>query len=243
MALRLCNGANFTLHFNGENYKPGFSFSDIPCRPGKQSVLAQTVKDVPTILLVKAASKNFPETNLSVVTEDGSVYSFLICYENMPDRMVYQVPANRTATVSTHANNILDNPATSRGIRNYKWQMISKITGIYIKKDVIYYQLYLGNKSPLNYNIDLIRFYIRDKKKSKRTAIQENELKPIYTAGNTTCVNAKGVSVLVFAMDKFTIPDGKYLAVEIMEKNGGRNLFMKINNKKIMQAIILSDLK
>jgi conjugative transposon TraN protein len=210
---------------------------------GNQSVLAQAVKEVPTILLVKAAEKNFPETNLSVVTEDGSIYSFLVCYENAPQRMVYHLPANHTATVSSYANNILDNPATIKGIRNYKWQMVSKITGIYIKNDVIYYQLYLENKSPLNYNIDLIRFYIRDKKKGKRTAIQENELKPVYVAGNTTQVNAKGTSVIVFALDKFTIPNGKYLGIEIMEKNGGRHLSMKVNNKKIMQAITLPDLK
>jgi hypothetical protein len=48
---------------------------------------------------------------------------------------------------------------------------------------------------------------------------------------------------LVFALEKFTIPDAKYLAIQIMEKNGGRHLSMKINNRKIMQAIPLADLK
>ncbi|MBK8310909.1 MAG: DUF4138 domain-containing protein [Chitinophagaceae bacterium] len=45
---------------------------------GTQAVLAQQVKEAPTILLVKAAEKDFAETNLSVVTDDGSVYAFTV---------------------------------------------------------------------------------------------------------------------------------------------------------------------
>ncbi len=210
---------------------------------GTQSVLAQPVKEVPTVLLVKAATKDFPETNLSVVTEDGSLYSFTVCYENNPHRMVYNLPVNQKATLASYANTILDNPSTMNKVRDYKWNVVSRINGIYIKQDVMYYQLSLENKSPIDYSIDLIRFYIRDKKKGKRTAIQEIDLKPLYIAGNISLVNAKGATVLVFALDKFTIPDGKYLAVQIMEKNGGRHLSMKVNNKQIMQAISLPDLK
>jgi hypothetical protein len=89
----------------------------------------------------------------------------------------------------------------------------------------------------------LLRFYISDKKKSKRTAIQENELKPLCVAGNMTQVKANSNSVIVVALDKFTIPDAKYLAVQFMEKNGGRHLSMRVSNRKIMKAIPLADLK
>jgi conjugative transposon TraN protein len=137
----------------------------------------------------------------------------------------------------------LDNPKTMHGIKNHKWDMEAKISGIYIREDVIYYQMSLSNQSPVDYDIDLLRFYIRDKKKSKRTAVQETELKPLYIAGNSSQVKANSNSTIVIALQKFTIPDAKYLAVQVMEKNGGRHLFMKISNRKIMQAITLSDLK
>jgi len=108
---------------------------------------------------------------------------------------------------------------------------------------VIYYQLDLQNQSPVDYDINFMRFYIRDKKKAKRTAIQESELTPLYVAGNTSHVKANNHNSIVVALDKFTIPDAKYLAIEIAEKNGGRHLFMKVNNRKIMKAIPLPDLK
>ena len=210
---------------------------------GTESVLVQPIKEVPTILLLKAASKDFPETNLSVITDDGSIYSFVVCYEKKPAVWVYHLPINKNATLATYANAILDNSQTIRGIKDKKWEMLAQIKGIYIRGDVIYYQLQLVNQSPVDYDIDLLRFYISDKKKSKRTAMQENELKPLYVAGNMTQVKANSNSVIVVALDKFTIPDAKYLAVQVMEKNGGRNLFMKISNSKIMQAIPLPDLK
>lgn len=210
---------------------------------GTRDVLVQQVKEADNILLVKAAAKGFPETNLSVVTDDGSVYSFVVCYDSKPPVWIYNLPANNKAALSTYANGILDNQRTMHGIRGRSWDMLGKITGIYIKENNIYYQLQLDNQSPIDYDIELIRFYIRDKRKGKRTAAQENELKPLYIAGNTRQVKANNNCTVVVALEKFTIPDAKYLAVQIMEKNGGRHMLMKVNNNKIIKALVLPDLR
>lgn len=210
---------------------------------GSQSVLAQQVKDVPTILLVKAASNSFNETNLSVVTDDGSIYAFDVCYDGKPAVLVHYLPINNKATTAMYANGILDNQRVTKGIKDHKWQTDAAITGIYIKNDEMFYQLSISNHSPVDYTIDLIRFYIRDKKKTKRTAVQEIDLKPVYVVGNTSLVKANSTSVLVFALEKFTVPDAKYMAVQINEKNGGRHFLMQIKNRKIMKAITLPDYK
>ena len=220
-----------------------FPFAILHVDRGTQSVLVQPVKESPTILLVKAAAKGFSETNLSVVTEDGSVYTFVICYDNNPAQWVYHLPVNKTATLAMYANGILDNPKTMRGIKDSKWDILIKVSGIYIKDDVVFYQLNISNQSPIDYDIDMLRFFIRDKRKGKRTAVQENELKPLYVAGNISKVKANSSSAIIVALDKFTIPDAKDLALQMMEKNGGRHLLMKVSNKKIMKATTLPDLR
>ena len=48
-----------------------FPFSIRHVDRGTKDILVQQVKEADNILLVKASSKNFSETNLSVVTEDG----------------------------------------------------------------------------------------------------------------------------------------------------------------------------
>ena len=210
---------------------------------GSGDIIVQQVPEANNILLVKASDKDFPETNLTVITDDGSLYNFAVDYENNPSEFVKKLQPQSSASVVTYANTILDNPKTMRGVADHKWDILVRVTGIYIKENVMYYQLKFYNLSPIDYDIDFVRLYIRDKTKSKRTAIQENELKPFYVAGNSTSIKAGTRSTMVIALEKFTIPDAKYLAIEINEKNGGRNLSMRIKNRIIMQAIPLPDLK
>ena len=209
---------------------------------GTKDVLVQPVQESGNILLIKAASKDFPETNLSVVTDDGSVYTIAVSYGET-STWIYRFPVQLKTSISTYANSILDNPKTMIGVRDASWDMIGKVIGIYIKDEVIYYQLDLQNESPIDYNINFLRFYIRDKQKPKRTAIQEDEIVPLYVAGNVLRVKGSNRNSVVVALNKFTIPDAKYLAIEIGEKNGGRNLLLKVNNRKIIKAISLPDLK
>lgn len=210
---------------------------------GTKDVLVQPVKEADNILLVKAASVKFPETNLSVVTGDGSVYSFKVNYTEQPENWIFYLPELRKSTIATYANGILDNHRTVRGIRDRKWDIAASINGIYIKDDIMYFQILLCNQSAIDYDIELLKFYIRDRKKSKRTAVQENELMPLHISGNIRKVKACDFSMIVVALDKFTIPDAKYFAIQLMEKNGGRHLAMKVNNHKLIKAIRLPDLR
>ena len=210
---------------------------------GTSSILAQQVKEAPEILLVKAALKDFTETNLSVVTDDGSVYAFTVNYDAKPAVWVHYLPVNRTATISSYANMILDNERIVKKIKDKKYNMQAGIRGIYIKDNIIYYQLYIKNDGTVDYDVDLLRFFIKDKKRSKRTAVQEVEQKPVYITGNHSKVKGNSNTAFVVALEKFTIPDKKYLAVQITEKNGGRHFLLRVNNKDIMKSMVLPDLK
>ena len=210
---------------------------------GTSSVLAQQIKEAPEILLIKAAAKDFTETNLSVVTDDGSVYAFTVTYDNKPSVWVLYLPVNRTATISSYANMILDNERTVKKIKDKKYNLQAGVRGIYIKDNIIYYQLYINNEATIDYDVELLRFFIKDKKRSKRTAVQEVEQKPVYTTGNHNKVKGNSSTIFLMALEKFTIPDKKYLAIQITEKNGGRHFLLRITNKNIMKSKVLPDLK
>jgi conjugative transposon TraN protein len=210
---------------------------------GTTNILVQDIPESPNILLVKAGVKDFEATNLSVITTDGAVYAFPVRFNTSPVVWVWQIPVKEKATIQTYANAIAVNLLTMRGVRDRSYNMEAKVTGIYISDQVIYYQLSLNNTSTIDYDIDFLCFYIRDKHKSKRTASQENEMVPLYVAGNTTTVKGCSHNTIVVALEKFTVEDSKYLAIEINEKNGGRHLKLKVHNNKIIQAIPLPDLK
>ena len=210
---------------------------------GAPSVLAQQVKDIPNLLLVKAGARNFSETNLSVATEDGSLYSFAICYDPNPSTTSLQLPVQTKASIESYAKGILDNPKAIGGLKKEKWDISLVVNGIYIKDDVLYCQLVIRNESPINYDVKFLRFFIADKKQNKRTAIQETELQPVYSVGNNKVIKANNQTVAVIALQKFTLPDGRYFGIQLKEKDGGRHILVKIGNHKLMQASPLPDVK
>lgn len=208
---------------------------------GAKAVLVQAVKDAPHVLLVKAAAKDFTETNLSVITADGSVYSFVVNYKAEPGEQVYQVAAKKENPVNNLAAGLLDNPRTIKGIRDREWNMTAEVTGIYVLNDVLYFQVQFSNQSPLDYEPELLRLFIRDRKKAKRTAVQEQELTPLHIENRPVIIKAMRSHTMVLAVQKFTIPDNKQMLLQCMEKSGGRHLQLKIHNRKLMQSIMLPE--
>jgi conjugative transposon TraN protein len=206
---------------------------------GAKAILVQGVKDAPHVLLVKAAAKNFTETNLSVITSDGSVYSFAVRYQSLPEEQVYRIDAKKTSPVQNYATGILDNPRSLKGIRDNKWDILAEVTGLYVHDDVLYFQLQLRNNSPIDYEMELMRLFIRDRKKGKRTAVQEQELTPLLITNQTKLIKAMTQATMVIAVQKFTVPDAKQMLIQCMEKNGGRHLQLKISNNKLLQSILL----
>ncbi len=217
---------------------------------GSADILVQKAKGIENILQLKAAKQSFKETNLTVITGDGVFYSFIINYSDSTpvlniefskdsikeeSQTLFSSGINQI-NIQTTAGRITNEKRTVHGIKNKKYAIKLQLQGLYINEDIIYYQLELQNNSNINYDIDQLRFFIRDKKKIKRTASQEMEIKPLFIDSDTNTVRGESKHVFVFALSKFTIPDKKFLFVQLMEKNGGRNLNLKIHNKTIIRA-------
>ena len=198
---------------------------------GSRDLLVQKVNGVENVLQVKAGKENFAETNMTVITVDGKLYSFVVDYTANPSSL--NIGLHDAPTVF---EKIAAQKRSVFGIKDKKYEMLLRLSGLYIEKDILYYQLELQNRSNINYDIDMLRFFIKDKKQSKRTASQELEQFPLYVYGNTGSVTGKAKQTIVVAVPKFTIPDKKLLYVQVMEKNGGRHLLLKIKNRDIIKA-------
>lgn len=217
---------------------------------GSRDVLTQKAKGVENVLLVKAGRENFIETNLSVITSDGKLYSIILNYSNNPSLLNISFQKDTTleetvpllqsgsneAQLEIASERIANEKKMLRAIHDYKYKINFRLNGIYIKGDVIFYQLEIKNYSNINYDIDMLSFSIIDEKKSKRTASQEIEMQPLYVYGDTSVIKGQSKNFLVFALPKFTIPDKKYLSIQLIEKKGGRHLQLRIHNRTIVKA-------
>lgn len=224
---------------------------------GSKDILVQQPRGTGNIVQIKADKPDFAQTNLSVITVDGRLYSFTVDYTPDPTQLNIVVERNSTDDsilkpvvflASKHDEALLQSVAEKilemkgrHGRRDRDDLMEFQLNGIYINHDVLYFRLQLRNKSNISYDADVIKFIIKDKKTSRRTASQEDEITPIYKSGNLKNVPADSVSSGVIALPKFTLGHSKILSIEVSEKNGARNLNLVINNRQIMKALAIKE--
>jgi len=223
---------------------------------GSEDVLVQKGKGFENILQIKAANQEFIPTNLTVVTADGKLYSFLLSYDEQNPQLNLSVnttePLKQHVLFSSGSGNEQELQLYSklafydkcriRGEKESEYGIKLHLNGIFIQNDVMYYRIVVVNHSKIKYDIDQFRFFIRDSRKVKRTASQEIEITPLHILNNYETIDEESENTFVFAVAKFTIPEKKYLAIQLMEKDGGRHLELHVKNKKLLQVTVLPKL-
>lgn len=223
---------------------------------GSQDILVQKAKGVENILLLKAGRQNFTQTNLTVVTADGKLYSFILNFDdlcptlnltagsgsNFDKDVLFSQENENQREIELYSQLALSKNNKLYGINTSRFSLQLKVNGIFIHKDIMYFRVLLGNNSRINYEVDQLRFFIRDQKKSKRTASQELEIQPLFATSNFSKISDHSQLTLVFAISKFTIPEKKHFTLQLIEKNGGRHLELNIKNSDLINLEILSNL-
>jgi conjugative transposon TraN protein len=229
-----------------------FPFAITSVDRGSRDVLAQKAWGVENVLQIKAARKDFAETNLTVITAEGKLHHFTVTYSDEPTSLTISVPDTSGAVPSggliltsdaINARDIIllsENALAAKTIgkvdRMNKHRMSLALRSVFINEDIIFYRLQLRNRSAISYDIKSLKFYIRDRRKIKRTSSQEIVVEPLYVFNDEDRVDGYGSKDMVFALRKFTIPGGKTLHIDLFEANGGRNLSLKIDNSDILKA-------
>lgn len=217
---------------------------------GSRDILVQKAIGVENVLQLKAAKQGFPETNLTVVTADGSLYSYVLNYSEQPTGINIRVqnaqvapnplavftPDGTTDLIQGNSEKVAEKRKSVRGIKESAYGTEIELRGVFVQEGVIYFQFDLRNLSGLNYDIKTLRFFIKDKKKSRRTASQEIDINPLFVLGNTKIIRSNSEQVVVVAVPKFTIPNRQVFKVQLQEENGGRNLELSIRNKDLFRA-------
>lgn len=236
---------------------------------GSANIVAGKADGVGNILRVKAAVRDFStETNFSVVTDEGSFYSFNVKYADEPQKLNIELKDfTHDGEAVNRPNNSLDiylaelgketpklvklimksvyddDKRACKHIGSKKFGIRFLLKGIYAYDGMLYLHTQLKNSTNVPYDIDFIRMKIVDKKAAKRTAVQETLIVPVRAHNYVTRVNGQAAERTVFAIEKVTIPDGKQLVIDLYEQNGGRNQSFVIENEDLARAGRINELK
>ncbi len=127
-------------------------------------------------------------------------------------------------------------------------KMKIRMCGVYTHGSTLFFLLRVSNRSPLDYEVDSVRFFIDE---APRTLIQWLTktppvrtpfhpkiipLRPVFVYDSLTSVKAYGRGLCVLAFPRFTLPRGRRLFIEITERNGGRLLCVTASNFVLERA-------
>ena len=236
---------------------------------GSADIIAGKADGSENVLRVKAALRDFSrETNLAVITEDGSYYTFNVKYADEPTKLNIEMkdflhdgeavnrPNNSQEVYLKELGS--ESPLLVRlimksihkddkrlvkhiGCKRFGIQYILK--GIYTHNGLLYFHTELKNSSNVPFTVDFVSFKVVDRKVAKRTAIQEQVIVPLRAYNYVTEVGGKSRERTVFTLPKFTLPDDKQLVVEINEQNGGRHQQFTVTNAELVRAQVINELK
>lgn len=236
---------------------------------GSSDLIAGKADGAENVLRVKASVRDFStETNMAVITDDGSYYTFNIKYSDEPQKLNIEMkdfihdgeivnrPNNAQEIYLTELgkespllvklimNSIYKNDRREiKHIGSKRFGLQFLLKGIYSHNGLLYFHTQVKNSSNVPFSVDFVTFKIVDKKVAKRTAIQETVITPLRAHNFAMQIDGRRDQRTVFTLPKFTIPDDKQLIIELNEKEGGRHQSFVVENNDLVRARVINELE
>lgn len=211
---------------------------------GSNAVLAQKAKNVENILQLKAGAEQFTPTNISVVTEDGKFYSFVLHYNESPSNLNILFGSSGPVKFAGGLPN-------AQELNQEAWQVLAmrpfmkvkqtdqalrlQLNGIFHSQNNLWLKLAIKNQSQVDFQPAYLRFFVRDKKRVKRTALNETEVLPLFTP-ELIPVKGNGSSVWPVAFKPFALPKHQRLIIQVSDESGGRMIILPIKSPRFLKA-------
>ncbi len=238
---------------------------------GSNNLIAETAQSADNVLRVKASVKDFsPETNLSVICEDGSFYSFNVSYSSEPSMLNIEMqdfisqkgktqgrlPSNKAEIYFKELGNespvlvkllmktIYENDQRRiKHIGQRAFGMRALLRGLYAHNGLLYFHLRIENETSMPYAVDFISFKVVDKELAQRTAMQEQILQPLRSYHQVALIKGYKSERMILGLKQFSLANDKQLEVSIYERNGGRKLSFFVEHEDLLSAEPITDLK
>lgn len=144
---------------------------------------------------------------------------------HLEELIARQLAAGKRTNIATHVK--------SGGIKAW----IDKIT---LAGNRVFIRLDVRNRSNLPYDIDFVRFYVRDRKTVDRMATHEQEVEPLYSTLRKTTVVMNGYDVAkIFVFKRFSLSHDEVLFVEVYERAGNRHLYLQVRQRDLEDVKII----
>lgn len=198
------------------------------------------------------------ESNLLVVTTDGSVFTYIVKYGEQLERLHYfiplsssignerQVEKNVTENEPSESSpkdkqryyqkfcgDLLDGKQGPGTLLKQKGGIALGLENIVFDTDELYFVIRVSNTSGLDYDLNFLNLSIATRPKGKRKSVQRLVQEPLFRYRLPSRI-AKGEMVrLVYVLPKFSLSNERRAVLELNERDGERNLKLNVSHRFI----------
>ena len=197
-------------------------------------------------------------SNLLVINTNGSIFSYIVSYREQLEKLNYFVPQSESIgfeqpkfterSDSTNVANLftdktfyyerfcsylLTRKQKIGSIHKRKNGIVLSLENIVFDKEELYFVIKIQNKSSLDYDLNFLDISTQTRKQGKKKSLQRISQLPNFKYNVPTKVAEKQIKRMVYVLPKFSLNNDKMVVLELNEKNGERNLKLKVSNKYI----------
>ncbi len=208
---------------------------------GSTNIIVQKSTDF--VLRVKADTVFRDTTNLTVITSDGKLYSFLVLFSPSPDPLTIDMGAGEHLDKDTSLIAIVEKVKPLRhnlyGIRYSAGKVKLAVVGMYSTGMLLALQLSITNHSSLSFAVGKLRLRLVTSNAPRRSPEQEVEIPPLMIEPNALKVSHKQAGILIVLLPVSELNTKQDLHITIDEAQGDRHLRLSIANRFLFTAPLI----
>ncbi|EHQ01581.1 DUF4138 domain-containing protein [Gillisia limnaea] len=198
------------------------------------------------------------ESNLLIVNRNGSIFSYIVRYKEKLTKLNYFIPISSSigneipkgkdsiqAETSEKSNAytkyyyekfctyLLDRKQSNGRIKKRNEGIILSVENIVFDKEELYFVVQIENNSTLDYDLNFLKLSIETRQKGTRKSLQRLYQEPIYIQNLPSKIGENETVRFVYVLPKFSLSNDRRAILELNEKDGERNIELKISHRYI----------
>jgi len=208
---------------------------------GSENIIVQ--KSTGFVLRVKADTVFTDTTNLTVITSDGKLYSFLVLFSPNPDILNIDLGAGEHLDRDTSLMAVVRKVQPLRhnlyGIRFSAGKVKLSVVGMYSTGTMLALQLSISNHSSLSFTVGKLRLRLVTTHSPKRSPVQEVEVMPLLVEPTALKVNYKQAGLFTVLVPVSDMNARQDLHITLHEQDGDRHLRVSIASRFLFTAPLI----
>tara|TARA_R110002167_G_scaffold4961_2_gene23163 strand:- start:8048 stop:8905 length:858 start_codon:yes stop_codon:yes gene_type:complete len=198
------------------------------------------------------------ESNLLVVNRKGSIFSYIVRYKKQLTKLNYFIPLSNSIgnekPIITDSNQVVTS-GKNVDTRTYYYKkfctyllnrnqrigrikkqnkgIVLSVENIVFDKSALYFVIQIENNSTLDYDLNFLYLSVETRQKGKKKSLQRLYQKPNYKHNLASKIAEGKIIRFVYVLPKFSLSNDSRAILELNEKDGERNIELKISHRYI----------